>query len=120
MTCPTTNAGGSHHGGCACHEAAHRAEVDALRQRADAAEKGRDGYLAGYETELEAHAETRAEVVRLTGENASLTKRLAEMAGGIVLRGWWCLPCGTFCSSEKEELAECRSCGRPRTVNPHG
>ena len=54
----------------------------------------------------------RAEKAEL--EALSLRKRLGEMAAGLVLKGWWCMFCDIFNSSEKEELTECRSCGKPR------
>jgi rubrerythrin len=59
---------------------------------------------------------TRAE--QAEAEVLSLRQRIGEMAGGLLLKGWWCMFCGIFSSSEKEELTECRSCGKPRTVLP--
>lgn len=32
---------------------------------------------------------------------------------GITLPGWHCKNCGGFNGSEKEELKECRACGKP-------
>ena len=46
----------------------------------------------------------------------SMRARIAELEGGIILKGWWCLYCDTFNSGEKEDLAECRHCGKEKKV----
>jgi hypothetical protein len=45
----------------------------------------------------------------------SLRARVAELeAGGIILKGWWCLYCDTFNGEEKEVRLDCRHCGRDK------
>lgn len=47
----------------------------------------------------------------------TLRARVAELeAGGIILRGWWCMYCDTFNGEEKEPRSECRHCGRDKKV----
>ena len=58
---------------------------------------------------LTARAEkAEAEVVRLTA-------RVAELSGGIVTRGWWCI-CDRFNGEEHSPRTECSACGRAKTV----
>ena len=48
----------------------------------------------------------------------SMRARIKELEAGIVLKGWWCLYCDTFNSGEKEELKECRHCGKDKKARP--
>lgn len=77
--CRTAGEGATHHAGCDCHEAAHRAELEAVRLRAETAE---------------------AEVARLTA-------KLEELARGINLPGWWCLACDTVNERESRSCRRC-------------
>lgn len=62
------------------NDARHAADIAAVRKRAEAAERDLAGYVAGYETELAVHAETRAEVERLRAAMIQATQ-LCESAG---------------------------------------
>jgi hypothetical protein len=47
----------------------------------------------------------------------SLRAQVAELeAGGIIIKGWWCLYCDTFNGEEKELRADCRHCGKDKQV----
>ena len=46
----------------------------------------------------------------------SMRARIAQLEEGIVLKGWWCFHCDAFNSGEKEDLGECRHCGREKKV----
>lgn len=54
------------HAAIAANDERHAEAIAAVRARAEHAEAERDGYKAGYETELSVHTDTRAEVARLT------------------------------------------------------
>lgn len=45
----------------------------------------------------------------------SLKEKYATLAGGLNIRGWWCI-CDIFNGEEKDPRTECRSCGRAKTV----
>ena len=72
-----------------------------------------DGAIPGLEScnncnQLILHYEAEIEVKQ--AEIAALQKKIGEMARGIMIRGWWCMPCHIFNGEEKELMPNCRIC----------
>jgi len=57
-----------------------------------------------------------ARAEKAEADAARLTTKVAELTSGIVIRGWWCLPCSSFNGEEHSKRHDCRSCGRPKTA----
>jgi hypothetical protein len=87
------------------------AERDNIRGIAD-----RWRHLCDKATNAAKVALDRAEAAE--AEVLALRKKLAEKVGGLLLAGWWCMWCDRFNSSEKEDLTECHSCGKPKKARP--
>ena len=57
----------------------------------------------------------RAELLEIIAQQRA---RIAALEEGLAIKGWFCKGCKVFTGCEKEELTECRSCGKPRSYNP--
>ena len=76
---------------------------------------GRDRLISIIEDIITQGNKLAASVEVLIKENEKLKSRNTELAGGLNIKGWWCI-CEIFNGCEKEERTDCRSCGRPKTV----